>query len=249
MKKLKSKCINIDEYMFYDIYKMIFDNTFNLELSESDIKKLVQKIDEKCWKYFLDMSRLKEIATRKQIEKIIEDIEKRTIPFTLESATTYLGDMKSKYVDTIENLVKDVYQHFTGIKYFGNSWKEGRKINNAQRIEKVFRCSEPIYWETYFSCFKRSYYRSPMFNELEKLCFLLDSKKIPRYPDMIEDQLEKKNKKGKIENEYFEVVLYMNGNQKVKFLRLDILDKINQIGGGMNRNEIGGVLKKYKEKI
>lgn len=250
MVSIKNKCEKINNYLFTDIYKIIIEHrTYRIELEKYEIEKLNKKINEKLWKYFIDMTRLFEFSSRKNIENIIKQLEDNPIEFTIESASSLIKDMKNKYIDTLQNLVKEVYKHFIGIKHYGTTWKDGTKINNAQKIEKIFRCSEPIKWESYFKRFDKYYYKSPMFNELEKICFLLDNKDIPRYPNTIEDQINKTDiHNNKISNEYFEVVLYKNGNQKVNFLRQDILDKINKIGGGINRDVIAGIEKKYKER-
>ena len=199
-----------------------------------DIKwNIEREFDRDAWEYFFGSANLQDIMSQKELEsyhKRLDDPE----PFTAEAARKYIANGFEIAKNVLDNLVKEVFDKLISSFYIpGGNYNKSKKKMNNMKIDKWFRTCESITKCKYGRGWEEYYRRPAIFNDLEKCCYILDGKKPPRHPDKICDRLRGIDG-NVIENEYFEVVLYKVGNQKVRFKRLDILKKLNKYGAPGN---------------
>ncbi len=192
---------------------------------------LLPELDRSIWKYFFGASKLSELMSQKQTKEFQEKL-KDPEPFTTQAALVYKANIGGIAREQVQTLIKQVFENLTNNWYWtGNQ----RKKRSNTKIDVSCHVCEGIRWDGFFKSFRINDSYPPIFNDVEKACFVLDGKLPPKYPDDIHSHINEL-KSGLVGNEYFTVLCYKNGNQKVKFLRLDILEKLNQYGAP------GGVL-------
>jgi hypothetical protein len=185
-------------------------------------------IDERSWNYFFGSGRLMDIMSQDDIERFHKKLSDPD-PFTAEEAFKYYNSAEDIAVNSFERLLHSVFEKLTSATYRpGNSWKNDRKKQNNREIDNYFRMSSSIK-KGHFGKWEWHYYSVPIYDDLEKVCFLLDGKNPPKQPNTINCRI-KSESCNIIGNEYFTITLYLNGNNKVNFLRDDIREKLNKYG-------------------
>lgn len=188
-----------------------------------------RQFDHSAWKYFFGTARLSDIMSSKEINEFHKKLEDPE-PFTATAARGYIANSGDIARQMMENLIKQVFERLTSATYRpGNSWKSPVKKQNNMRIEKTFRISEPVHHNSWKSRWDWYYTFTPIFTDLQKACCILDGKIPPRHPDDLNSKI-KATDEPIVTCDYFEVALYKNGNQKVKFLDMEILEKLNKYG-------------------
>lgn len=191
-----------------------------------------REIDKSAWEYFFGSANLQDIMSASAIKKYNEKLADPA-PFTADLARSYIANSFEIAKNSLNTLLKEVFDRLIQASYKpGGKWKCNipSKKHNNMKIEKSFRCSESLYVR--YGWWDYAENHPPIFNDLEKICCILDRKKPAQYPNTILDQCLRKKPYdiSFISNEYFDVRLYKNGNQSVKFKRLDILELLNRYG-------------------
>lgn len=209
-----------------------------------DCKKL---IDKGLWYAVIKLSKLTNSMTEKAKNDFLLKIEKDSPEFTVDELVGFSQNAINIYGKNIENTVKEVYKQLIGCKYRGPT--HTLKESNLQRVEPKFRICGNIFHNKW--PFGNTFqYRSTSwgfnFEDLLTACRLLDGKGWSDYSNNFEclcrEQLKDSHT---VITDYFTVTAYINGNQYVKFTRLDILEKLNRVGAS---GELPDVLKKKYKK-
>lgn len=191
-----------------------------------------RELDSMLWQYFFGSGKLQEIMDVKSLEKF-NDMLRDPEPFSAERARMYIANSMDIASDALNTLAKTVFNHLISATYRpggSGNWRAPQKKHNNLKVEKTFRLSESVY-RGYTGRWEASRYRPAIFNDLEKICSILGKQSPPKYPQTIQDKMNTdETSKNEFSNEYFTVTLYKNGNQKVKFLRDDILELLNRYG-------------------
>lgn len=226
---LKRECEQLGErqHLFYDI-----ENEYLKCSDYTDApKKLAGAVDRCCWKYFIDCSGIRDTMTEHRRRLLEQEVKESSPPYSAETAARLSANMRGLYVENMAETVREVFERLSGASYYTGNRK--RVQNNLSKIDRMFRVNGNVSRHSWFGRWEVSDYANTFrYNDLEAVCFMLDGKRRPRYPETIEDRIKATQiESGSIvENEYFSVALYKNGNQKVTFKRLDVLGKLNQYG-------------------
>jgi hypothetical protein len=202
------------------------------------LEHLTKRLDSNCWSYFFGSSGIQDIMSSKDQDNFKKKIAASPENFTVEAALVYTANSTGIITSTITELLSQVYNHITESKYRTNKQLK-KRCNNG--LSKEIRLSEWIKkgwggkWD--FGHYSSS---TPIYTDLEKLCLLIDGKNPLKYPQDINSRI-KNHTENFIENDYFTLTIYLNGNQKLVFKRLDIMQKINLWAS--DKNKIGEDIK------
>ncbi len=225
-QRLEEKCNIIEKYLYARISRKVFE--------KRDYGKFEDDLNASCWKYFINISNIKKVMTKKAELDLNKQIEENKMNFTEKDAHITFDFMSEKYGDSIKQTIKEVYNDLICIKY-----RKGHKFvqNNINKIEKIFRfCGYNIQldWKgNYRSNISHYSWLGKSINDIEIACCLLDGKIKKQYPNTIEDKINNSENQNIFENEYFILTIYKNGNRKIEFKNLDVLEKLNQYGSGL----------------
>lgn len=231
---LRHECELIGErqHLFYDI-----DNEYLKYADYSDSPlKLRRAVDKHCWKYFIDCSGVRDTMTEHRRRLLEQEVEECAPAYSAETAARLSENMRGLYAENMAETVREVFERLSGASYYTGNRK--RVQNNLSKIDPMFRINGNVSRYSYSGRWEVSDYANTFrYNDLEAACFMLDGKRRPRYPETIEDKIKatKIESGSVVENDYFAVALYKNGNQKVTFKRLDVLGRLNMYGARGNR--------------
>lgn len=207
-----------------------------------------KQIDSRFWDAIVKQSKLTNSMTEKAKLEFECKIQENPPEFTVEELIGFSQNATTIYGNNIENTIKEVYRQLIGCHYSGGDWRV-RKKSNLKRIEKSFRISGNISWNSFgfggFIFEGRTRYSGFNFEDLLTACRLLDGQGRSNYSNSFDSLCQEQFKEGNIiTTDYFTVKCYLNGNQLVKFTNLNILESLNRVGAN---GELPDVLKKkYK---
>lgn len=192
----------------------------------------IKLITRNSWHYILAQTGLRHYMTEKRQKELYEQIEKNELPpLTVENIMGTLQGLAGRINGLLEESVKEVFDWLRP----QSEWGVGKLKTN-----KKFSVGEKaiVGWaveRNYGGGFRTQYRYDANFRGLGNAFSLLAGRGVLKYPD---DFLTRFNEHFKTRggdtftDEYFEIKCYGNGNAHIKFLRLDLLAKLNKIGGG-----------------
>ncbi|GEM_PF-2746901 len=167
-------------------------------------------IDRTCWKYLIRLFELEKYMLCTDYEKVCKQIDDFNFPvFTIDNAEGWIASLKDIIYDNVRTMMKSVYERITEGHYYtgGSSYStRAKKKRNNNGIDKHFIMTTHD-WSRVFGY---SYSRLTVTDDLEKLCYILNGKKLPE--KTIIRTLERYGKNDTAENEFFKIKLCKNGN-------------------------------------
>jgi hypothetical protein len=210
---------NLQQINSYRPYRLNFDYYNSKEKPE------VGYIDRACWSYLVRLFELHKYMLGTDYDKMQKDIENFKFPdFTLENAEGWILGLKDVIYDNVKTLIKTVFKKLTEDTYYTGSGYSSRKKKkrNNNGVDKRFIIST----NDYSAIFGYNWYRPTITDDLEKVSYLLDGKKLP---ELTLKQKMKQDKKSEYANEYFKIKIYENDNTHYT-LTDDLRDKLNLYG-------------------
>lgn len=177
-----------------------FDNS-----SDNNASRYIDRI---CWRYLVKYLELEKYMLCTEYEKLSKEVENfKTPEFTPEIIEAWLSGMKNLIHENIKTMFKSVYDNLLNDFYYTGSGFNGRakKKRNNKGIDKKFI----ITTYDYSSIFGYHHNTPTITDDLEKVCYLLDGKKLPEIT-MKQKMRSEQISTGK--NLYFEIKVYSNGN-------------------------------------
>lgn len=184
---------------------------YNKELTKNVWRELINKTG---------ITTLMDSQTRQQMES---DLEKNPPELTRENIRTILFDLYNRKDEILADSLINVFRSLT------RRYKSNDKIKlTGKRIiipigQGFGRCSS----------------HTDKLTDLDRIFHFLDGKKEPTvhretlgYRAAYGDEFE-------IENDYFRIRIYMNGNAHIYFKRLDLVDQCNRLIAYHNKNRLG----------
>ena len=181
-------------------------------------------VDRTCWRYLVKLFELERymLCTEfKAMEKKIDDFDFPA--YTVDNTYRYIDSLKETIYDNVRTMMKTVYANLCdGTYHTGSGYRAPKKKRNNNGIDKMFILGTRDYMRVF------GYYSdSPTItDDLEKLCYILDGKKLPEQTIIRTMRAEKAEEWG---NEYFDLKVCKNGNTHYK-LHDDIRAKLNLYG-------------------
>jgi len=186
-------------------------------------------IDKCCWTYLIRIFELEKYMLCTDYEKLKKQIEDFNFPvFNIENAEGYINSLKDIIYDNVKTMLKQVYETIIESTYYTGSGysNRGKKKRNNNGIDKMFILTTYDYSNIF------GYYTRPTItDDLEKLCYILDNKKLP--VDTIKNKM-KGNGVSEYMNDYFKIKTCKNGNTHY-WLTDAIRNKLNLYGADNSR--------------
>lgn len=205
----------------------------------------IKNIDRTCWRLLVQMADLNRYMLCTEFDKMNKDIEEFRFPvFTVENAEGYISSLRDIIYDNVKTMMRKVYEGITNGHYYtgsGYSSRQKKKRNN-NGIDKSFILATG---DIHRIAGSFSYgIRPTLTDDLEKLCYLFDSAKLPENT-LIEKMRSSRATEGS--NEYFHIKVCKNGNTHYT-LSDDIRNKLNAYGGNTSLIDKAVKIKVFEEK-
>jgi hypothetical protein len=221
-KKLDVRCSEIADKLRYPEH-----------ICEKDIAHLQSEIDREFWRDLFNELQVEKFLTSSDKEKVFKKIEENTPVFDLDSAySTMFGFMNSKEA-TATNMITKIHKNITDIVFrVGNSYKSDNEKRIQRGVPKSFRAS--IFYSrdglpSYISSSRSNF---ELIDDLERACYLIDGKTQPDYHKAIRSKtdLVLRERGDTVNNDYFEMKMFKNGNVKITFTNQEVLNTFNKWG-------------------
>lgn len=200
-----------------------------------DIVEVMKAVDKDLWDEAITISGIERVLTYKDREDMRSEYSENPPVFDENVAREFVSRVQGSGNDIAMATVRKIFDRVTQTTFRkGNKYTQEKDYRCGRKIEKSFR----------MSLFYRSLpeYILPekdcaFLNDLEVVCALVASDKRPEYPNTIGDKMKECLRKNElhIENDYFEVQLFKNGNIKIDFKSDDVLEKLNTWGSDGTR--------------
>jgi len=186
--------------------------------------RIQRYIDRQFWLYLVRLYELEKYMLYTEYEKMIKDLDNFKFPeFTAGNAKSWINQLKEMIFDNVKYMAENVYNkivnnfYYTGSSY---STREKKKRNN-KGIDSFFILSTGDYNMMF------NYWRETptVTDDLEKLCYILDGKKLPK---VTLKQQARTEKEAEAENDYFNVKFCKNGNTHYR-IKEETLHRLNSI--------------------
>lgn len=202
-------------------------NYFRLEQAyEGRYQTHEKNIDRSMWNYLIQLFELQKYMLCTEFKKINEKINNYEFPeFTVENADGWIAGLKELIYDNVKVLVKKVFSEVSESYYRGQGQERKKRNNNG--IDKFFIICNNDYARVH-----DYWYNPTITDDLEKVCYILDGKKLPEIT-IINKMRAEKSSIGN--NDYFEIKIHKNCNTHYKMLNENIRNKLNILGGDPSR--------------
>jgi hypothetical protein len=187
-----------------------------------------------AWRILVDRLELKRICSVKRAEEIDKQLnDPKALPEITEANMVAMIEGNGREIGNfLEEAAVEVFEAFRPWREYG--WNKRFKTNELDEIgEKV--CLDGYVERGYNKqTFRLSYYseRTQRIRCLDNIMHMLDGKgPVPTHAGPLVDALNSTSNTGRVETEYFVAKCYMKGSLHLKFKRLDLLAKLNAIGG------------------
>lgn len=186
----------------------------------------VKYIDRACWKYLIDLFELQKYMLCTDYDNLINQVYyKFEFPeYTIENAYGWMESLRDVIYDNVRTLVKTVFERATTECYYTGSGYSNRKKKkrNNNGIDEKFILTTHEHSDIFGYRIEQTFT-----DDLEKACFLLDGKQLPKYT--LKDCM-RKERMSEHGNDYFDVKIHKNGNTHYHIHNKEILNKLNIYG-------------------
>jgi hypothetical protein len=206
----------------WDLHPFRHDDT----TLEFDRKR--KRMKAAAWRYLVNRIELKKMASIARAKEIDKQLHERpdTLPdITMENIFGWLETMALKGTEFLNEAVIEVYGKLRP------SYMKRHKTNSAFRVGKKVILTGRVSGAYKAGHFRVAYYFEDELRALDNVFHMLDGKALSAYrkgdlTTSIEDASE-----GVGETDYFRFKCFRNGNLHLQFLRLDLVERLNAIGG------------------
>lgn len=204
------------------------------QVSDWDLPGVAKKtdtfIERNAWRYILKQTGMTAFMTERREKELRAQLEKGDFPpLTVENILSSLQGLVNQVGSLLQESVQEVFQWLRP----GEHSAVGQlKTNKHFRVgHKVIVNGVESDWNGHF---RLNSYREANFRALGNVFSLLDGQGAQQYPDDLVTQLNMGLKQANSGNEvatpYLTCKPHKNGHAHLRFLRIDLLDRLNQIG-------------------
>lgn len=194
-----------------------------------------RRINRNAWAYMIDQVGIKQLMTparRKEMEKQLEDDELPEL--TVDNVLGTLCSLAGRVDDLLIESMRYVFDWL-------RPWNSALKTNDPWKIGSrvIVVYGSEVGWGG--GGFHLRYSKDAEFRALGNVFSLLDGKGVEKYPDDLytrfNEGMKDQRRGDKFRDQYFEFKCYRNGNIHIKFLRPDLVAKLNKTA---SENELPG---------
>ncbi|MBN8461184.1 MAG: DUF4942 domain-containing protein [Verrucomicrobia bacterium] len=191
-----------------------------------DFDRKITRLKAAAWRYLVDRIELKKLASVKRAGEIDRQINAGTdLPdITMDNLMGWLQSLGGQAKNFLEEAIVEVFEFLRppSLRYKTNSgFKVGKRVILCNRVEKAWTGAR----------FRVSYHYENELRALDNVFHLLDGAPLSAYRngDLINAILESADGKG--ETGYFRFKSFLNGNLHLEFRRMDLVQRLNEVGG------------------
>jgi len=198
-------------------------------VGQEAIKEVTNRLKREAWSVIverLELRRLLSIKRRGELDKQLSERGDELPEITEENILAMLTQSAENVGTYVEEAAREVFDFIRPCR------EGGYKTNQVYRIgPKVI-----LTWmveSDYRGGFRPNYHREKHITAIDNVFHMLDGKgPVGSYHGPLYDAITSCGKSGKGETDYFQFKCYRNQNLHLQFRRLDLLDRLNLIGGG-----------------
>lgn len=208
LESIETRCKSLGDY----IYPFSSTEIRNLEIFRKEL-------DKRLWEHCFDKLGVFTLMDSRNIEILRKELKEQTPEFTEENiyATT-----EKMYENRTEYFCRSIILTFRGLsKDHKTNTNEKFKIPDKCIIKRFVECR-------YDKGLRINYYNKNRFSDIDRAFKVLDKKPFEQRKAVCEAN-DKLYNSDTYENDYLVLKGYHNGNAHIKFKRIDLLDKMNQI--------------------
>ncbi len=188
-------------------------------------KEVLTELRRQAWRTLVERLELRRAMSIRAWEEL--DKQLRTEHEVPEVTAANVSAMADQYTSRLPEMLREAVEEiFNWLRPPGSRYKTNTEFEIRERV-----ILSGVVSHQYGAGMRVSCYRQPHLTALENVFTALDGRGSVtkgHYSQLSEEI--KKSDKG--QTEYFGFRVFQNGNLHLKFLRLDLLDKFNQIAGG-----------------
>jgi hypothetical protein len=192
-----------------------------------DFEKKRKRMRSAAWAYLVDRIELKKmasIARAKEIDKQLHSDNTEMPEITMDNIFGWLESMATQGKTFLDEAIIEVYDKLRPRRrdYKTNSaFKIGEKVILSYRLENVWSGRG----------FRINYDYADELRAIDNVFHMLAGQKLSAYREGDLIKAIEDCKDGKGETEFFQFKCYRNQNLHLKFKRMDLVERINSIGG------------------
>ena len=193
--------------------------------------KVCQKIKGRIWRRIFNMTQAGELMTAKRRKEFDDAIEKpESLPeITHETITDFVKNLHDSAPEMVMEFIKETFNFLRPGQYSANQYKTNKK-SQYELKEKIIK---QYVMGASFGGFAVRYDYEKDIQSMDNAFSMVDGKGVSKFPGNALTAIRKAKQDGYSETktEYFNFKWYNNGNLHIRFRRMDLVDRINQIAG------------------
>jgi hypothetical protein len=193
-----------------------------------DFERKRKRMKGAAWRYLVNRIELKKMASISRAKEIDKQLNERpeTLPdITMENIFGWLETMALKGTEFLNEAVVEVYN-----KLRPSAWNR-HKTNSAFRVGKKMILTGRVSRAYKAGHFRVAYYFEDELRALDNVFHMLDGKALSAYRKGDLSTEIDAAPEGIGETDYFRFKCFGNGNLHLEFLRPDLVERLNSIGG------------------
>lgn len=204
----------------WDLYAFRHDDTdLNFEKKQARMKR-------GAWRYLVDRIELKKLASIARSKEIDKQLETGPLPdITMENILGWLGTLDRQGKEFIEEAAVEVYRNLRPGAWnrhkTNSAFRVGKKVILTGRVGSAYRAGH----------FRVAYHFNDEIRALDNVFHMLDGKALSTYREGDLTVAIEAAPEGIGETEFFRFKCFRNGNLHLEFRRMDLVERLNQIGG------------------
>lgn len=202
-----------------------------------ETESILLGIKKRTWQNIFERTGVRNCMTSRKLDEFQKSLEKpKDLPeITEENIRGFVENIIMSAPGLLNDYIKESFQWLLPTHWQTDKLKTLKK--NQFEIQQKTIVSRVCELNPWSGNLRINYYHSTKnLNNLDSAFKLMDGKGVTKYPDDLKTVIETAFNAGlrDVETEYFKIKFHKNGNAHIEFKRLDLLQKFNQIGGGMN---------------
>jgi len=191
-----------------------------------EFDRKIRRLKAAAWRYLIDRIELKKMASVKRAGEIDRQIAEGTdLPeITMDNLFGWLQSLDGQAKKFLEEAIVEVFEFLRppSLRYKTNSgFKVGKRVILCNRVEKAWSGTK----------FRVSYHCENELRALDNVFHMLDAKPLSVYRDGDLINAIQDSRCGTGETEYFRFKSYINQNLHLEFTRMDLVQRLNEVGG------------------
>jgi len=189
----------------------------------------------------IDQTGVRQVMTQERTNEVKKQLDDGNLPpFTDQNVTDMIRHLRGDLGTMMEESVKEVFEWLRPHAY---GHRKGYKTNTEFEIgERVILSHVFDSWFTGTKYYRLSVdEQNATLNSLDNVFHLLDANGVVQYPADLKTIVKAavKAEEWACETDYFECKWYKKGTFHVRFKRMDLVAKLNQIAGGARLKPVG----------